>query len=78
MACPQVLYRGDGLQMWRVAVNVLNKQSQTANKGCHSSLGVGEWLTTAAHKKFDMFRINYKHLGNGQILCHALSTRKLM
>jgi hypothetical protein len=41
MARPQVADGGKGLQIWRVAVNILNKQSQTANKGWPSSLGVG-------------------------------------
>jgi hypothetical protein len=27
---PQVVDRGDGLWIWRVAANILNKQSQTA------------------------------------------------
>jgi hypothetical protein len=31
----------NGLQLWRVAANTLNKQSRTANKGWSSSLGVG-------------------------------------
>jgi hypothetical protein len=31
---------GDGIQIWRLAMNVLNKQSWTANKGWSSSLGV--------------------------------------
>jgi hypothetical protein len=26
MACPQVVDGGDGLQIWRVAINILNKQ----------------------------------------------------
>jgi hypothetical protein len=30
-----------GLQIWRVAANILNKQSQTADKGWSCSLGVG-------------------------------------
>jgi hypothetical protein len=29
------------LQIWRVAVNILHKQSRTADKGWSSSLGVG-------------------------------------
>jgi hypothetical protein len=33
MARPQVADGGDGLQIWRVAANILNKQSQTADKG---------------------------------------------
>jgi hypothetical protein len=32
---------GDVLQIWRVAANVLNKQSRAADKGRSSSLGVG-------------------------------------
>jgi hypothetical protein len=31
----------NGLQLWRLAVNILNKQSRTDNKGWLSSLGVG-------------------------------------
>jgi hypothetical protein len=32
---------GDGLQIWRVAVSILNKHLQTTDKGWSSSLGVG-------------------------------------
>jgi hypothetical protein len=41
MARPQVVDEGEGLQIWRVAVNILNKQSRTADKGWSYSLGVG-------------------------------------
>jgi len=41
MAHPQVADGGDGLQMWRVAASIVNKQSQTADKGWSSSSGVG-------------------------------------
>jgi hypothetical protein len=40
-ARPQVAAGGDGLQIWRVAANILNKQSRTADRGWSSSLGVG-------------------------------------
>jgi hypothetical protein len=40
MARPQVADGGDGLQIWRVAANTLNKQSRAADKGRSSSLGV--------------------------------------
>jgi hypothetical protein len=40
-ARPRVEDRGDGLQIWRVAANILNKQSRTADSGWSSSLGVG-------------------------------------
>jgi hypothetical protein len=36
---------GDGLQIWRVAANILNKRLQTADRGQLSSLGVGLELT---------------------------------
>jgi hypothetical protein len=41
MARPRVADRGDGLQIWRVSANMLNKQSRTAESGWSSSLGVG-------------------------------------
>jgi hypothetical protein len=34
----------EGLQIWRVAANILNKQSQTADKGWSSSFGLGVGL----------------------------------
>jgi len=41
---------GDGLQIWRISANILNKQSQTADNGWSSSLGVSEGLTTPNRK----------------------------
>jgi hypothetical protein len=41
MARPRVANGGDGLQIWRVAANISNKQSRPADKGRSSSLGVG-------------------------------------
>jgi hypothetical protein len=41
MACSRVADGGDGLRIWRVAANTLNKQSRTAEKGWTSSLGIG-------------------------------------
>jgi hypothetical protein len=40
MARPQVADGGDGLQIWRVAANILNKQARTAEKWWSSRLGV--------------------------------------
>jgi hypothetical protein len=42
MARPQVADGGDGIQIWRVAANILNMLSQTADSGWSSSLGVGQ------------------------------------
>jgi hypothetical protein len=43
LARPQVADGGDGLQIWRVAANILNKQWRTADKGwsCSSEVGSG-------------------------------------
>jgi hypothetical protein len=41
MARPQVADGGDGLQTWRVAANILNKQSRTTDRGWFSIWGVG-------------------------------------
>jgi hypothetical protein len=43
---------GDGLQIWRVAANMLNKQSRTAENGWSSSYGrLGLGLTTLRRKR---------------------------
>src|SRR5215469_6156425 len=39
------------LPIWRVAANILNKQSRTADEGWSSSLGFGEVLTTPPRGK---------------------------
>jgi hypothetical protein len=41
MVRPKVADEGDALQLWRAAANILNKQSETADKGWSYSLGVG-------------------------------------
>jgi hypothetical protein len=33
MARPRVADRGDGLHIWRIAANIVNKQSRTADSG---------------------------------------------
>jgi hypothetical protein len=41
VARPQVADGGDGLQIWRAAVSILNKSLRTDERGWPSSLGVG-------------------------------------
>jgi len=41
MVYPQVADLGDGLQLWRVAANILNKHLATAGKGWSTRLGLG-------------------------------------
>jgi hypothetical protein len=75
MARPRVADRGDGLQIWMVAANKLNKQSRTAESGWSSSLGVGG-LTTLPRKTQYLLRITTHSLGTGRITWHNLSTGK--
>ena len=42
---------GERPPVWRVAANILNKQSQTADKGWFPALWLGELLTTLHRKK---------------------------
>jgi hypothetical protein len=41
---------GDGLKIWRVAVNILNKQSRTTDKEWSPAWGLGDGLTTPRRK----------------------------
>jgi hypothetical protein len=41
VARPRFMDGGHGLQIWRVAANILNKQSRTADKEWYSSLWGG-------------------------------------
>jgi hypothetical protein len=52
MTRPHSANGGDGLQEWRVAA--LNKYSRTADKGCLSSLGVGQGANTSWSLKLTM------------------------
>jgi hypothetical protein len=40
----------NGLQLWRLASNILNKQPRTYNKGWSSSLGLGVGLIALHHE----------------------------
>jgi hypothetical protein len=51
MARPQVADGGDGLQIRRVAANILNKQLRTADKGLSSNLGLDVGKTYPHRKK---------------------------
>jgi hypothetical protein len=42
-----VVFVGYGFQIWRVAVNILNKKSQTADKGWSTSLGNGRGVNNS-------------------------------
>jgi hypothetical protein len=54
MARPKVVDGGNGLQIWRVAANILNKQSRMAEKGWPSSLGVGCGVNNSSPEKISL------------------------
>jgi hypothetical protein len=68
MARPQVADGGDGHQIWRVAANILNKQSRTANRGWSSGLGVGRGTNNSLPYKISLLPNVTKGLGSGRIL----------
>ena len=45
------------LPIWEVAVNILNKQSRTADKGGRPVWGLGEVLTTPHHKNISCYKL---------------------
>jgi hypothetical protein len=61
MMHPHDADRGDGLQIWKVAANIMNKQ-QTANKGWSPSLGLDERLTTPHCKKPACYETSHRTL----------------
>ena len=58
--------------IWRVAANILNKTSRTANKGWSSCLGVGRGANNSSPLKSIMLRnIHTVSLGPGLVLCEG-------
>jgi len=75
IARPQVADGREGLQIQRVAENILNKQSRTVDKGWSSSLKVGCGATQPLIVKKKLRNVS-KRLGSGLILWHDLSNGK--
>jgi hypothetical protein len=51
MTHPQVANGVDGLEIWKVATNILNKQSGQPTRGGPPAWGLGVRLTTPHRKK---------------------------
>jgi hypothetical protein len=66
MARPQVADVGDALQVWRVAANILNKQSRTAEKWWSFNLGVGRGANNSSPSKISLLRKITRSLGPGR------------
>jgi hypothetical protein len=67
MARPRVADGRDGLQLWRLAANILNKQPRTNDKGWSSSLGVGRGANKPSPQKKSLRKAT-QSLGPGKIL----------
>jgi hypothetical protein len=67
MARPQFADGGDAPQIRRVAANILNNQSRTADKGWSSSLGVGRGANNSSPKKIWLLRKTTRSLAPGRI-----------
>jgi len=62
--------------IWRVAANILNKQSRTDDKKWSSSLGFGRNANNSSPKKLEFLLHRYIFLGSGLILWYELSNEK--
>jgi len=62
--------------VWRIASNILNKQSRTREKGWSSSLGVGRGVDKSPTLKLTLSRIMNTCLEPGLILCYDLSNER--
>jgi hypothetical protein len=60
MARPQVADGVDTLHVGKVAANILNKQSRTADKGWSSSLGVGRVANNSSPQKNKLVMKDHK------------------
>jgi len=63
--------------IWRVAANILNKQSRTANKRWSSSWGVGQGADNSSLEKLALLRNRNVCLGPRLILWYELSNGKV-
>jgi hypothetical protein len=68
MARPQVVDGGGGLKIWRIAANILNRQSRTDDRGWSSSLGVGREANNPHRKTTNVLRNVLKRPEPGRIL----------
>jgi hypothetical protein len=62
MVHDQVVAGENNPQIWRVAVNILNKQSQTDKKGSPPTWGLGGGLTTPHCRKLASYKMLFGSL----------------
>jgi hypothetical protein len=72
MACPQVADRGDCLQIWRVAANILNKVARMGEESNVYKVLMGKSegkrpLGTPRHRWEDGIRMDLRQIGWGNV-----------
>jgi len=75
MARPQVGNRGK-VSIWRVAANILNKQSRTADKWWSSGLGFGRRSNNTSPYKLTLLRKGHSCFRTGLIFWYNPSNGK--
>jgi len=60
MACTENADGGEDLQVWRVAADVLNMQSRTADKVYPLAWGLGEGIWNCSSKKVAHYEIPHR------------------
>jgi hypothetical protein len=68
MARPRVEYGGTVSGYGGVAVNILNKQPRSIDKGWSSSFGIGHGANNPSPQNKNLLRKSLKSLGPGRIL----------
>jgi len=71
MECPQATDRENSHQIWKTTVNILNKQSRTADKGRPLSVVVGWEDHRSSLQKLYMLQNGWQSLSLGQIVWNA-------
>jgi hypothetical protein len=71
----EVADEGNGLQVWRIIANILNKQLQAATRGGPPDLGLDMGLITYL-KEISILQNVTQGLGLGQSLWNGTSSRK--
>jgi hypothetical protein len=68
----------DGLQLWRVAADVLNKQPRIKDKGWSSSLRFGLGANNTSPQKINLLLKRHRSLGLGRIATASRSDTVVM
>jgi len=69
MTCPQITDGGNGIQTWKVAVNILNKQLRSTNRGWFPSLGIRRIKNSSTQQK----KLACYGMFHGALMCKVIN-----